>query len=77
MLHPRVLFRALLPVLAGCIMSARDEPSPAEVETVVEEVAEPEQVPTFTPTPVPIGQRPTPAPSPLRAARPTRATRSG
>lgn len=55
MLHPRVLFRALLPVLADCIMSARDEPSPAEVETVVEEVAEPEQVPTFTPTLVPIG----------------------
>ncbi len=68
-MHPRVLFRALLPVLAlvlmlaGCIMSARDEPSSAEVETVVEEVVEPEQVPTFTPTPVSTRQRPTPAPT--------------
>ena len=48
MFHPRVLFRTLAPMLAlvlllaGCIMPARDEPAPAAVEeAVVEEGAEP------------------------------------
>ena len=57
MFHPRVLFRTLLPVLAlvlllaGCIMPARDEPPPAEAaETGVGAVAEPEQVQTVTVT---------------------------
>ena len=59
MFQPRVLFRALLPALAlalalwlaGCIMPARDEPPPAEVEeAVVEEVAEPAPPLTVTVT---------------------------
>ena len=56
MFQPRVL-HTLIPVLilplllAGCIMPARDEPPPAEVEeTVVEEVAEPAPPLTVTVT---------------------------
>ena len=55
MFHPRVLFRTLVPslalvlLLAGCIMPARDEPRPAETqESGVEEAAESEQVLTIT-----------------------------